>query len=259
MSRAWLVVWCWCWLGWVAEPASGADAAQRENDRHHVERNPSGAEVRRVRFQIPQTTAKDALVLFAQQAQTPLLVSFEMVATVQANSLVGEFSLAEGLDRLLAGSGLQGNVNEQGVINVTQATSAGKKPESGASTKEEPAMRETPSRGILARIALAFTALVAGPGQASAEDAEAPSEEADQRILEEVIVTATKRSDQRLLDVPLSLQLLEESTLIDSSLRDIGELISFVPGASEGLSLAVGQRYFQIRGLYPAAGSPMVG
>ena len=85
------------------------------------------------------------------------------------------------------------------------------------------------------------------------------SQEADQPILEEVIVTATKRSDQRLLDVPSSLQLLEESTLIDSSLRDIGELISFIPGASEGLSTAAGQRFFQIRGLYTDSGSPTVG
>ena len=246
MSRAWLVVWVWCWLGWAAEPVSGADAAQREHARDHVERNPTGAEVRRVRFQIPQTTAKDALVLFAQQAQTPLLVSFELVATVQANPLVGEFSLAEGLDRLLAGSGLQGNVNEQGVINVIQATSSGKKPELRAATNEEPDMRETPNRGILARIALAFTALVAGAGQASAEDE--VQHRADNRVIEEIHVTARKR-EESLQETPVLITAFSREQIRQHNINSLDELAQFTPGLQTGEQTASNGGSVFLRGI----------
>jgi len=68
-------------------------------------------------FDIPKMTAKDALMRFAQQTSTPLLVSFELVTSIEANALIGEFTVADGLHRLLAGTGLVGTI-ERGVIGV---------------------------------------------------------------------------------------------------------------------------------------------
>ncbi|MSQ98972.1 MAG: TonB-dependent receptor [Xanthomonadales bacterium] len=76
--------------------------------------------------------------------------------------------------------------------------------------------------------------------------------------LEEIIVTAQKR-EQKLIDVPQSLQVFTQDLLVQANIRDVSEMINFIPGASEGLAFSVGQRRFQIRGLYQESGSATVG
>ena len=86
----------------------------------------------------------------------------------------------------------------------------------------------------------------------------AAAEVSDIPRLEEVIVTAQKRS-QSLEEVPLSIQAFTGDALEQSSVRDFGELITFVPGASEGLSWNAGSREYQIRGIAQGSGDPTVG
>lgn len=74
----------------------------------------------------------------------------------------------------------------------------------------------------------------------------------------EVVVTAQKR-EQELQDVPFSIQAFEAGTLDDTNIRDLSELITFVPGASEDISYGAGQRTFQLRGIATGAGDPTVG
>lgn len=76
-------------------------------------------------------------------------------------------------------------------------------------------------------------------GQARAEDPPGP---------EEVIVTAQRR-EQLISTVPLSVQAFTEDMLTNSRIRELSELMTFVPGASEGLSVSLGQRLYQIRGI----------
>ena len=68
------------------------------------------------------------------------------------------------------------------------------------------------------------------------------------RLLEEVLVTAQKR-EQRLIDVPLSVQSFSEELLAVANLRDLTQLMTAIPGASEGLSISAGQKQFQLRGI----------
>ena len=219
---------------------------------------------RKFDFDIPPQAAHTALTEFAEQADLTLVFPDEVVREKSANALVGRYTLQEAVDLLLAGTGLTPVFSNDVVLRVSaqaRLTTGGTREEGTVESKTGSNLKDAhrnERRSLFARIAAALAGAVLGTA-ASGEEGASDREARESVILEEVIVTATKRGDQRLLDVPLSLQLLEESTLIDSSLRDIGELISFVPGASEGLSLAVGQRYFQIRGLYPGAGSPMVG
>jgi len=100
-----------------------------------------------------------------------------------------------------------------------------------------------------------FIALTALPTLALAQ---ANSSEDSDMLLEEVIVTAQKR-EQRLVDIPQSIQLMDQQMLEKSSLRDVSELITFVPGASEGLGTSAGARRLQIRGIYQESGSATVG
>jgi len=100
-----------------------------------------------------------------------------------------------------------------------------------------------------------FIALTALPTLALAQ---ANSSEDSDMLLEEVIVTAQKR-EQRLVEVPQSIQLLDQQMLEKTSIRDVSELITFVPGASEGLAVSAGQRRLMIRGIYQESGSATVG
>lgn len=84
------------------------------------------------------------------------------------------------------------------------------------------------------------------------------SSEARSDVIEEVVVTAQKRS-QALEDVPLSVQGFQGQALENSSIRDFNEVITFVPGASEELSSSVGLRQYQIRGVPQGSGDPTVG
>jgi outer membrane receptor protein involved in Fe transport len=101
--------------------------------------------------------------------------------------------------------------------------------------------------------------LAAAVGLASAALAGVASAQGSKpAVLEEVIVTAQKRSES-ILEIPQSIQVLGETQLTESSIRDVAELINFVPGASEGLAVSVGQRRIQIRGIYQESGSATVG
>lgn len=79
------------------------------------------------------------------------------------------------------------------------------------------------------------------------------------RVLEEVIVTAQMR-EQLITDVPLSMQAFTDNTLESINIRDLSELITLVPGASEGLSVSMGQRQYQMRGISANnLGDPTIG
>lgn len=88
--------------------------------------------------------------------------------------------------------------------------------------------------------------------------AEPDAQGGEGRLLEEIVVTAQKR-EQRVFDVPQSLQLINEDFLVENVVRDVSELITLVPGASEGLGVTMGQRRYQIRGIYQESGSATVG
>ena len=58
------------------------------------------------RFNIPSQSVATALTLFAQQAGIRVLFPYDSVRDLTANELVGEYPVEEGLNRLLAGTGL---------------------------------------------------------------------------------------------------------------------------------------------------------
>lgn len=77
-------------------------------------------------------------------------------------------------------------------------------------------------------------------------------------VLEEIVVTAQKRP-QRLIEVPFSVQAIEGLAMEAASIRDLSEIITLVPGASEELSTNAGFRRYQIRGIAQGPGDPTIG
>lgn len=81
---------------------------------------------------------------------------------------------------------------------------------------------------------------------------------APSRFAGEVLVTAQKR-EQELQEVPIAMQALEGKVLEEANIRDLNDLITFVPGASEGTATTAGKRTYQIRGISQGQADPTVG
>lgn len=81
---------------------------------------------------------------------------------------------------------------------------------------------------------------IAQPYKSSAQDTAG--------VLEEIVVTAQRR-EQLISEVPLSIQAFTDNMLESTHIRDLSELMTFVPGASEGVSVSLGQRIYQMRGI----------
>ncbi|MEM1113299.1 MAG: TonB-dependent receptor [Pseudomonadota bacterium] len=110
------------------------------------------------------------------------------------------------------------------------------------------ALRQQFSRPGLLVSGLCAVALPAAPALAQQQQALATG-----TVLEEIIVTATRRA-QALTEVPSAITSLDTETLINTGITDINAIADFVPGltATDGGSPSLGN--LTIRGLY--AGGP---
>ena len=149
-------------------------------------------------FDIPKMTAKDALMRFAQKTSIPLLVSFELVTSIEANALIGEFTVADGLHRLFSGTGLVGTI-ERGVIGVRidpvpdQRNVASRQ---GNNHMSETKRKKAP---LLKRMGTAIAAAIFATSGGAAIAAEA-AEAADDEVIEEIVVTGIRGSLRRAID-----------------------------------------------------------
>ena len=103
---------------------------------------------------------------------------------------------------------------------------------------------------------LAVSGMLAFPG----ELALAQTDENDEVVYEEILVTAQKR-EQRLMDVPISFQAFDGQQLETRGMGDLTSFINEIPGASTNLSWSPSITQVQLRGtgVTGAQGSAVVG
>ncbi len=106
---------------------------------------------------------------------------------------------------------------------------------------------------IAAIMAVAASAPAHAQDAASPPGTTAPPTGATTDESGDIVVTAQKR-EQSLQTVPLAIQALTAEKLTDQHVRDLNEVITFVPGASEELSNNLGARKYQIRGISAGLG-----
>lgn len=75
-----------------------------------------------LQFHIPAQSADSALTELARQANTTLLFPYEVAQSVTTNSLVGEFTLTEALETMLADTPLKISFDGNGQISVQRKT-----------------------------------------------------------------------------------------------------------------------------------------
>ncbi len=76
--------------------------------------------------------------------------------------------------------------------------------------------------------------------------------------IQEMVVTAQKR-EQKLSEIPQAVQAFSGDAMEKAGIKDLNELISSIPGASEGRSTTSSSRSYQIRGVASYYGDSTVG
>ncbi len=77
--------------------------------------------------------------------------------------------------------------------------------------------------------------------------------------VEEVVVTAQKSGAQVLQSVPAPIQVFSGEEMKERNITNIGDLVSSIPGASEGFRQSVGSRFYNLRGAVTQNGDSPLG
>lgn len=192
---------------------------------------------------IPAQGLGPALQRLAKDRDVQLVYRSELVGSRQTSGAMGELTFEEALSRLLEGTGLTFQyLDDKAITIVPLAKSSSRSDNNGGATLWE--------RLRLARLERypsmrAATAESSSAGSSSAS--RVPGENGSGSTVEEIIVTAQKRSE-RLRDVPVSLAVLAADEINRRGLVDSEDYLRGLPGVNQAEAVPAGQAII-IRGL----------
>lgn len=184
---------------------------------------------------IPAQSLGTALEAFARDRSLQLIYVTAEVDAVRSAGAVGNLSAADALTQLLQGTGLTYRFLDDSTVTVQAG----------------PKMQPTALN--------AAEAPVAQPSASAAAVAEPSGAEKSSGYLEEVVVTAEKKSE-RLQDVPLPVTSVRSESLAERNQFRLQDYSAQVPGLSLTSNDGAGAPMIAIRGIAPASfGNPTVG
>ena len=166
-------------------------------------------------FNIPQQPANMALIEFAEQSDLTLVFPDDLVRGKSAKALIGTYTRQEGIDVLLAGTGLTPKFSNKIVLSISTDTQ---------SANDGGSMNVKKKAGLLAVLAGVFTGGANAQETTTSENVDV----ADAR-LEEIIVTAQKRQES-LQSVPLSIAAYTSEQLERSVIQNLYDVGIQTPG-----------------------------
>lgn len=169
-----------------------------------------------------------ALTEFAEQADLTLVFPDDLVQEKQANELVGRYTLQEGAEILLSGTGLTPEFSNKVVLSI-------RTDEESASGEES--MTVVKKAGLAAVLAAFFSAGV--NAQENAGD--------NKPVLEEIVVTASKRA-MNLQDVPASITAIGAEEMQKRGLVSMNDYLRTIPSVSY-IERGAGQNAVVVRGI----------
>ena len=183
---------------------------------------------------IPSLNAAEALIELAEQTGAVLLFPYDLVVTRQANSVVGQFTLTGALEALLEGSGLSSGLSDRQVVQIsfeeTRVDEGSEASNEVPINQGETEMLNDNRTGFWRRLtttlglaATAATVAIPGQVQAQAPDASAVP------TLEEIVVTARRR-EENLIDVPISITVMDTDFIEQNNILDTHGLYAETPG-----------------------------
>lgn len=157
---------------------------------------------RTVVFDIPQQRADLALTEFAEQADLTMVFPDELVRDREANQLIGAYTLQEGIDRLLDGTGLSPTFSNEVVLSISA---------DDPSAGEGDTMKTSKKAGLVAVLAGVFGADI------NAQEASAP-----EQTIQTSVVTGKVTDARTGANLKGALVRIEE-TGQSTSTNDLGE------------------------------------
>jgi outer membrane receptor protein involved in Fe transport len=228
-------------------------------------------------FDIQAQATALALNEFARQADITLVFSSTLVAKRQTAGLRGDFTILEGLKKLLEGSGLS---FKQVSATTIAISSVPKTEDSQHPSQSEPASQPTPGsgekqtkgdddmnhRGFFKRIAglFALSAAVVSGGLAHGQESSAPqaavdASAANTSTLDEIVVTGTAESKGiRKLDASFSITTASLEEIRDVNPSSAADLLKIVPGIWAESSGGVAGANIELSGFPGGGDAPYV-
>ncbi len=185
------------------------------------------------RIHIPAMNAADALNELAFQTGTVLLFPYKEVDSLQANEVVGQYTLKQAIKVLLKNSGLHGSLTKDGAIRISKAGDQRQK-KSGWE-------RDMNSKK---KLLASVMGLIVGGGNVAPVLAEGVTE---QGRIDEVVVTASKRATG-IQDTPMAISALSNNTIHKRGLVGMEDYLSTLPGVTMQ-DRGAGQNTITIRGI----------
>jgi len=173
-------------------------------------------------FNIPQQSVKSALNSLATQANVFLLFPYDQVIEVNANPVVGVYSIQQALDLLLKNTGLNGDLTQGGVLAISRA---GTNASATANNGKGKSMNTSKRKNVLATMVGLF-ATAGGVGSALAQGDEAATA---QGRIDEIIVTASRR-EENIRSVPSSISVISGSHLEGNAATNFEDYLKLSPG-----------------------------
>ena len=181
-----------------------------------------GADEQRFRLEIPAQPMHRSLNALARAIGAQTLFPFEAMSHLEGPALDGEYTAVAALQALLADTGYQGRINDKGVIVVRSTAPASPSGDGEDNMAQAGEKRENGSGVFLLSALAAFFA-----GEGMAQDMAGT----DPRLIEEVIVTATRR-ETGVQDTALSISALSGEALDKNVYTNAGQFLDAVPGVT---------------------------
>ena len=203
-------VWFALCVSLVSGGSGSSVAASVQNQRYDLD--------------ITQPSLGDAAEALATQTGLELLFPFELAETRGVNPVVGTYTVSDALSEMLRDTGFSGSLTTSGVITIyREANAEDSAPEGTMETSNQltTGQNRTSFLGkLLSSVAAVLTVATATP------DSQAV---AQQVALEEITVTARKR-EERIIDIPLSVQAFSAADLNAAGINNLEDLTLFSPG-----------------------------
>ncbi len=147
-------------------------------------------------FDIPEQRADLSLIAFAEQSNMTLLFPFDEMKNRQANRLLGQYAIMDGLTILLENTDLIAEINQSGQLSILIKSNL----------KEEQQMNKMPKRSIIAMLLAAIFA----PTAATAQDSSDVGADETETVL---IIGSRSQKTRTVADSPVPVDILDASDL----------------------------------------------
>ncbi len=177
---------------------------------------------------IEASSAERALKRLGRQTNHSIIFQSDQVSSVKLNTLDGTYTLENALNSLFHGTHLSYSLTDSGVITITR------REESMILTGENSMAKETQTRANTARRTLgAMLATILGVGAPglAAQDSDVEDVGSNFRIIEEIVVTATRR-ETNIQETALSIDTFEGDMLEKSGYTSASQFLDAVPGVT---------------------------